>query len=196
MGAPLHLGTTERPATGGSENQGPDPEEAVGALLRDLRSSPDGLTSAEAQRRVLQYGSNELTRHEGVNWAKEVWSQFTQPLALLLWVAAGLEFAISSSTIGIAIVLVILINAIMSLAEERQAERSVEALSAYLPQQTTAMRDGRFAGLFMYVPPLQNLLGTTSLPPRYLLLLLPYPFIVLGADELRKWAVRRHSPGR
>ena len=147
MAAPLHLGTTERPATGGSENQGPDPEEAVGTLLRDLRSSPDGLTSAEAQRRALQYGSNELTRHEGVNWAKEVWSQFTQPLALLLWVAAGLEFAISSSTIGIAIVLVILINAIMSLAEERQAERSVEALSAYLPQQTTAMRDGRLLTL-------------------------------------------------
>ncbi|MGP0038054.1 MAG: cation transporting ATPase C-terminal domain-containing protein, partial [Solirubrobacteraceae bacterium] len=48
-----------------------------------------------------------------------------------------------------------------------------------------------FAALFMYVPPLQKLLGTAALPPRYLVLLLPYPFIVLGADELRKWLVRR-----
>jgi magnesium-transporting ATPase (P-type) len=142
-----HADTADRAAAAAPEDQGPDPEEAVGLLLRDLRSSPEGLSSAEAQRRALQYGPNELKRHEGVNWGKEVWSQFTQPLALLLWVAAGLEFAISSITIGIAIVLVILINAIMSLAEERQAERSVEALSAYLPQQTAAMRDAHLVTL-------------------------------------------------
>jgi len=127
-----------RPADG----QEPDPEEAIELLLRDLRSSGEGLSSAEAQRRALQYGPNELKRHDGVSWPKEVWSQLTQPLALLLWVAAALEFAISSTTIGIAIVLVILINAIMALAEERQAERSVEALAAFLPQRTAVMRDG------------------------------------------------------
>ena len=48
-----------------------------------------------------------------------------------------------------------------------------------------------FAALFVYVPPLQRVLGTTALPPQDLLLLLPYPFIVLGADELRKWVVTR-----
>jgi magnesium-transporting ATPase (P-type) len=50
-----------------------------------------------------------------------------------------------------------------------------------------------FAALFMYVPPLQRLLGTTALPVRYLVLLIPYPFIVWGMDELRKWIVRRRS---
>jgi magnesium-transporting ATPase (P-type) len=50
-----------------------------------------------------------------------------------------------------------------------------------------------FAALCMYLPPLQHLLGTAALPARYLVLLLPYPFIVLGADELRKWIVRRRS---
>jgi magnesium-transporting ATPase (P-type) len=53
-----------------------------------------------------------------------------------------------------------------------------------------------FAGLFVYVPPLEKLLGTASLPLRYLVVLLPYPFIVLGADELRKWVVRRRSRRR
>jgi hypothetical protein len=38
-------------------------------------------------------------------------------------------------------------------------------------------------------PPLQGLLGTAALPARYVVLLLPYPFIGLGADELRKWIV-------
>ncbi|HSO97534.1 MAG TPA: HAD-IC family P-type ATPase, partial [Solirubrobacteraceae bacterium] len=134
------MGTKHEPVAE-AQDDGIDVEEATDALLRDLRTSARGLSSAEAQRRALQYGPNELKRHETVNWPKEVWAQFTQPLALLLWVAAALEFAISSATIGIAIVLVILINAAMALAEEWQAEQSVEALSAYLPQRTTTMRD-------------------------------------------------------
>jgi magnesium-transporting ATPase (P-type) len=132
----------EQAANGADQDRGLDVEEAADVLLRDLRTSREGLSGADAQRRALQYGPNELKRHEGISWPKEVWTQLTQPLALLLWVAAVLEFAISNSTIGIAIVLVILLNAIMALAEERQAERSVEALSAYLPQRTTAVRNG------------------------------------------------------
>ncbi|HSO97463.1 MAG TPA: cation transporting ATPase C-terminal domain-containing protein, partial [Solirubrobacteraceae bacterium] len=53
-----------------------------------------------------------------------------------------------------------------------------------------------FAALFMYVPPLQRLVGTTSLPARYLVPLIAYPLVVLGADELRKWIVRRRSAAR
>jgi hypothetical protein len=45
----------------------------------------------------------------------------------------------------------------------------------------------------VYVPPLQRLLGTAALPPRYVVPLLPYPFIVFGADALRKWVVRRRE---
>src|SRR5271165_6527982 len=103
-------------------DDGLDVEQSIDVVLRDLRTSRAGLSSAEAKRRARQYGPNELERHEGLNWPKEVWEQLTQPLALLLWVAAALEFAINESTIGTAIVLVILINAVMSLAEERQAE--------------------------------------------------------------------------
>ena len=50
------------------------------------------------------------------------------------------------------------------------------------------------AALFVYAPPLQSLLGTADLPLRDLVLLLPYPFIVWGADELRRWLVRRRAP--
>jgi magnesium-transporting ATPase (P-type) len=46
---------------------------------------------------------------------------------------------------------------------------------------------------FVYVPALQSLLGTAALPARYLVLLLPFPFIVWGADELRRLIVRRWS---
>ena len=49
------------------------------------------------------------------------------------------------------------------------------------------------AAVCVFAPPLQALLGTAALPTRYLLLLLPYPLIVWGADELRRYLVRRRS---
>jgi magnesium-transporting ATPase (P-type) len=47
------------------------------------------------------------------------------------------------------------------------------------------------AAVLVYAPPLQSLLGTAALPPRDLVLLLPFPLIVWGADELRRYLVRR-----
>ena len=51
------------------------------------------------------------------------------------------------------------------------------------------------AAVFVYAPPLQSLLGTAGLPLHDLIFLLPYPFIVWGADELRRWLLRRRAPG-
>jgi magnesium-transporting ATPase (P-type) len=49
------------------------------------------------------------------------------------------------------------------------------------------------AAVFVYAPPLQALLGTAALPGSDLVLLLPYPFIVWGADELRRFIMRRRT---
>jgi calcium-translocating P-type ATPase len=49
------------------------------------------------------------------------------------------------------------------------------------------------AALFVYAPPLQSLLGTAGLPVRDLIVLAPYPLIVWGADELRRYLVRRRT---
>ncbi|HME04537.1 MAG TPA: cation-translocating P-type ATPase C-terminal domain-containing protein, partial [Solirubrobacteraceae bacterium] len=50
------------------------------------------------------------------------------------------------------------------------------------------------AAACVYAPALQSLLGTAALPPKDLALLIPYPFIVWGADELRRWFLRRREP--
>jgi magnesium-transporting ATPase (P-type) len=51
------------------------------------------------------------------------------------------------------------------------------------------------AAAFVYVPPLQSLLGTAGLPARDLALLAPYPLVVWGADELRRYVLRRKPQG-
>jgi len=120
-----------------------DPRRAVETLFQSLRSGPDGISSREAERRLVVYGRNELLRRGGRRWPKQLATQFTHPLALLLWLAAGLAFAGGTPVLGAAILAVIVLNAVFSFAQERQAERAIEALRRYLPQQATVLRDGQ-----------------------------------------------------
>jgi magnesium-transporting ATPase (P-type) len=127
--------------TGADEREEVDAEEAAALLLRDLRSSPRGLSTREAERRLAQYGPNKLRRRGGVRWPAELARQLTHPLALLLWVAAGLSFAVGSETVAIAVLLVIFLNAAFAFVQELQAEQAVEALARYMPQHARVLRD-------------------------------------------------------
>jgi len=120
-----------------------DPRLPVELLLRDLRAAPDGLSGREAARRLAAYGPNELQRRQRRNWFGELLGQLVHPLALLLWLAAGLSLVAGTVALAVAIVVVILLNAAFAFLQEQQAERAVEALAAFLPARATVVRDGR-----------------------------------------------------
>ncbi len=119
-----------------------DPLEPAAVLLRHLRASPSGLSKREARRRLVAYGPNELRRRGRRRWPRELTSQFTHPLALLLWVAAALALVAVSAVLAGAIVAVIVLNALFAFGQEQQAERAVEALKRYLPLRAAVIRDG------------------------------------------------------
>ncbi|WP_406276989.1 cation-transporting P-type ATPase [Nocardia sp. NBC_00881] len=120
-----------------------DPTEHLDLLLRDLRSARSGLSTREAQRRLLHLGPNALRRRGGVRWPKELAQQFTHPLALLLWAAAGLAWSVGIAPIAIAILVVIVINAIFAFVQERHAEHAVEVLAGFIPRRANVIRDGQ-----------------------------------------------------
>ena len=99
-----------------AEHSVPDPTGQVDLLLRDLRTGASGLSSREAERRLTQFGPNVLTRRSGRRWPRELGQQFIHPLALLLWVAAGLAWIAGIIAVAIAIVVVILLNAAFAFA--------------------------------------------------------------------------------
>jgi len=117
-------------------------EEPLGVLLRRLGSRPEGLSSREAERRLVAYGPNELERRGRRHPVQALVRQVTHPLALLLWLAALLALASGSVPLAVAIVAVIALNAVFAFAQEQQAERAIEALRRYLPQQASVLRDG------------------------------------------------------
>ena len=79
-----------------------------------------------------QHGPNEIRRRQGASRLRELGRQFTHPLALLLWAAAAL-----------AIVAVIVLNAVFAFFQELQAEKATEALRRYLPPRARVRREGR-----------------------------------------------------
>jgi calcium-translocating P-type ATPase len=119
-----------------------DPLESEVRLFEALRSRPEGLASREAERRLVHYGPNELVRRARRRWGREVVRQLTHPLAALLWAAAVLAWVAGTPILALAIVAVVLLNALFALLQERQAERAVEALAAYLPDNVAVLRDG------------------------------------------------------
>ncbi|MGH3342941.1 MAG: cation-translocating P-type ATPase, partial [Carbonactinosporaceae bacterium] len=50
-----------------------------------------------------------------------------------------------------------------------------------------------FTALLIYTPPIQHVFGTTALPPDVLALIAPFPIIVWGTDEIRRWMIRRRD---
>jgi calcium-translocating P-type ATPase len=121
----------------------PDPRESIELLLRDLRSQREGLSESEAARRLLVHGPNELRRRGGRRWPGQLLRQLAHPLALLLWLAAALAAVGGSAALAVAIVAVVVLNALLAFWQERHAEHAVEALAEYLPQTVTVRRDGK-----------------------------------------------------
>lgn len=84
-----------------------DPREPLVLLLRNLRTSAQGLSGREAACRLLVHGPNELARRGGRRWPGELARQVTHLLALLLAVAALLALISGTAVLAAAILAVI-----------------------------------------------------------------------------------------
>lgn len=103
---------------------------------------PPGLTSDEARRRIARDGPNVPPRPSRRSPVATLLRQFTHLLALLLWAAAGLALLSGTPALAIAIVVVIVLNALFAFWQEYRADRSAERLSALLPTMTVVRRNG------------------------------------------------------
>jgi sodium/potassium-transporting ATPase subunit alpha len=119
-------------------------------VFRRLVTSENGLTEAEARRRLQEFGPNEITEVRRPRLFRALLQQFTHFLAIILWVAAGLAFLSEylhpgerMLTLGFAIVAVILINGVFTFIQEYRAEKSIEKLRLLLPFQAKVIRQGK-----------------------------------------------------
>ncbi|MBI4681612.1 MAG: cation-transporting P-type ATPase [Nitrospirae bacterium] len=118
-------------------------------VFRLLATSEKGLTEDEADKRLIEFGPNEIKEVRRAPLYKRFIAQFTHFLAILLWLAAGLCFLSEYIkpgegllSLGIAIVVVIFINAVFTFIQEYRTEKAVEALKKLLPFNVKVARAG------------------------------------------------------
>ena len=139
----------------------------VDELARRLRSSEDGLSSAEAAARLRQYGPNELREHRAFSRLRVFWNQLRSPLLLLLVFAAGAS-ALTGEWVDASIVLAIVAATTgIGYAREYKAETAAAALQARVRTLAQVLRDGSVqqAAMREIVPGDVVLLSAGSLVP-------------------------------
>ena len=115
----------------------------IAEVEKKLGSSPDGLTGAEAQKRLTQYGPNELEEKK-TNMLLKFLSYFWGPIPWMIEVAVILS-AVARHWPDFFIILVLLFaNALVGFWEERQAGNAIEALKAKLAINARVKRDGKW----------------------------------------------------
>jgi len=106
-----------------------------------------GLTQAEAQRRLTQYGPNVLPEAPPRPAWRTFVRQFKSPLIYILFVAALLAVSLGHHGDAGVILAVVLVNALIGSFQEGRAERSMASLRRLAALHARVLRDGREAQL-------------------------------------------------
>jgi len=110
---------------------------------KKLGSSADGLTQAEAQKRLTQYGPNEIEEKK-TNELLKFLSYFWGPIPWMIEVAVILS-AVARHWPDFGIILLLLLaNAVVGFWEEHQAGNAIAALKATLAIKARVKRDGKW----------------------------------------------------
>lgn len=115
----------------------------ISDLEERLKSSPGGLTQAEAEARLRQYGPNEIVEKE-VNPLLKFLSYFWGPIPWMIEAAVVMS-AVAEHWADFSIILVLLVaNAVVGFWEEHQAGNAIAALKAKLAVSARVLRDGKW----------------------------------------------------
>jgi Ca2+-transporting ATPase len=119
-------------------------------ILAELGTRLDGLSSEEANARLRKYGPNVFPSGKRANVVERFVTQFKNLFNVLLLVASTLSFLAGwgyndpgSIQMGLAILVVVILNAFFSLAQEYRAEKAVRAISRLVPQNAKVARSGQ-----------------------------------------------------
>jgi H+-transporting ATPase len=132
----------------GSKPKAPDPKDDLKTLPmpeveKKLGSSPNGLTQAEAQKRLAQYGPNEIAEKK-TNVFLKFLSYFWGPIPWMIEAAVILSGVVRHWLDFFIILFLLFSNAVVAFWEEHQAGNEIAALKAKLATKTTVKRDGKW----------------------------------------------------
>ncbi|MDO9289497.1 MAG: cation-translocating P-type ATPase [Thermodesulfovibrionales bacterium] len=117
-------------------------QKTVEDVIEELNSSLKGISSEEARKRILEYGLNELKVKKKKTPFMMFLDQFKDFMILVLIAAALISGFIGEVTDTIAIIVIIILNAVVGFIQEYRAEKAMAALKKMAAPSATVMRNG------------------------------------------------------
>jgi len=111
-------------------------------LFRQLQTTPQGLTSNEAEQRIARYGFNLLKPKKRSDTLSLLIAQFKSPIILILLFAAGLSFFLHDPADAFIILVIVLMSGLLGFWQERGAVDAVDKLLAIVQIKATVLRNG------------------------------------------------------
>ncbi|KAI6266156.1 hypothetical protein MCOR27_003995 [Pyricularia oryzae] len=113
-------------------------------VVEELQANPeDGLTPAEAKKRLEEFGRNEFGEQEGVKPWNILIAQIANAMTLVLILAMAASFGIKSIIEGCVVAAVILLNITVGFQQELKAAKTMDSLRSLSSPTAQAVRDGR-----------------------------------------------------
>ncbi|HPU17779.1 MAG TPA: HAD-IC family P-type ATPase, partial [Bacillota bacterium] len=117
-------------------------------VFTQLETGAGGLSSSEAESRLILNGKNKLVEGKKTSLLKRFVKQLADPMIIVLLAAAILSaitaiYEHESPTDVIIILVVVLINSILGVVQETKAEEAIEALKSMTASTTKVLRDGK-----------------------------------------------------
>jgi len=116
---------------------------SINEVFEELKTSKEGLTQAEAKKRLKKYGKNILKKTHRFRPFKIFFSQFNSFLIYILIIAAAISFFINHFIDGIVISIVVILNAILGFFQQYRAEKAIKDLKKLIIPKSKVIRNGK-----------------------------------------------------
>jgi Ca2+-transporting ATPase len=113
-------------------------------VVQRLETSPEsGLSSADAAKRLAQFGANELKETRARSPWRMLFDQFSDFMIIVLIVAAVISGFVGDVEDTVVIIVIVILNAAIGFVQEYRAERAMAALKRMAAVSAHVLRDGR-----------------------------------------------------
>lgn len=110
--------------------------------LDTLGSSSKGLSTTEAQKRLIAQGKNELKTQGRKSAWWILFAQFKEVMILILLAAAVISFVVGDAKDAIIILVIVVLNAVVGFVQEYNAEKAMDELKKLAASLAHVLRDG------------------------------------------------------
>ncbi|MCQ2481746.1 MAG: cation-translocating P-type ATPase [Clostridia bacterium] len=123
-------------------------------VIKELKTTENGLSSADAKLRLAENGPNKLAEGKKDSVIKRFFNQMKDPMIIILIIAAivstvtdWIESGVGVPKDALIILFVVIVNAVLGVAQESKAEKAIEALQKMSAAMTKTYRNGELVNI-------------------------------------------------